>query len=99
MVDLQLLQVDGKLDISRGHYVLDLEVRVSNGEAHLLDDFGVLATGQLALLLRTRPCYHHLTRTEDKPSGFRVAEAHDDGGEAIGVVLSGLAFPGDLLQV
>lgn len=51
VVQLHLFQMDRELGVGRSHHVLNLKLRVFNGETHLLDDSGILTTGQLALLL------------------------------------------------
>ena len=95
----QSLQVDGHFHVTRRHYVLDFEVVVINFECHSLNYFGVLAAGQFAIFLGLGPSNDHLPATENKPCSFGVAQSHYYGCKSIGVVLSGLAFPGDLFEV
>lgn len=99
MVELHLLEVDGELGICRSHNVLYLKLGVLDREAHLLDDSGILATGQLALLLRPRSRDHHFAAAEDEPCGFGVAEPHYHSCEPIRIVLGCFTFPGDLFEV
>lgn len=96
---LQSLQMNWYLHITRCHNILHLKVVIVNLEAHSLNNFGVLATGQFAVLLRFGASDDHLSAAENQTCGFGVAKSHDDCGETIGVVLGGFAFPGDLLKV
>ncbi len=99
VVQLHLLEVDRELSICRRHHVLDLELRVLDGESHFLDDPGIFATGQLALLFGPCAGDDHFATAEDEARGFGVPQSHDDSCESIRVVLCRLALPGDFLKV
>jgi hypothetical protein len=99
MIQLQLFQMDGKFDVGRSNYILNLEVRVAHCESHLLNNLCVFSTGQLALLLRSGPSNNHFSRTEDKTGGFWISKAHNNSGKSVRVIFSSLSLPGNLLQI
>ena len=63
---------------------LSSDIRI---ETKLLDDARVLAAGKFAVVFRLRTSHDHLARGEDKCSGLRFANAHDDSSETLRVVL------------
>ena len=99
VVGLHLLEVDREFYICWCYYVLDFEFAVFDGKVHLLYYFCVFSAGSLAFLLGPGSSYNHFSAAEDETGGFGVSESHYDGGKAIGVVLSGFAFPGNLFEI
>jgi len=95
----QPLQPDGELHVARPHHVLDLELHELGGEAELLYNPGVLPGGQSRVLLALGASAHHLAGGEDERRGAGLADAHDDGREALGVVLRVARLQRYLLQV
>jgi len=79
----QTLQANGELDIARTDYVLDLKVRELRVEAELLDDAGVLAAGELAVVLGLGASDDHLAGSEDQGGGLGLADTHDHGCETL----------------
>lgn len=79
----ETLQADWELDIARANDVLDLEVRELSVEAELLDDTGVLARGELGVVLGLGTSDNHLAGGEDQGSSFWLANAHDNSSETL----------------
>ena len=99
MICLHLLEMDGEFYICWCYYVLDFEFAIFDGKVHLLYYFCVFSAGSLALLLGPGSGYDHFSAAEDETGGFGISEAHDDGSEAVGIVLGSFAFPGDLFEI
>jgi hypothetical protein len=79
----QALQSNGKLDIARSDNVLDLKVLELGVEAELLDDAGVLASGQSRVVLRFGACHNHLARSKDEGGRLGFSNPHNDSGKAL----------------
>ena len=78
---------------------MDFEFAIFDGKVHLLYYFCVFSAGGLAFLLGSGSSYDHFSAAEDETGCFGVSKAHDDGCEAVGVVLGGFAFPGNLFEI
>lgn len=83
----EALETDRELNVTRADDVLDLKVGELCVEAQLLDDARVLARRQFAVRLALCTSDNHLARSEDQRRRLRIANAHDDGSETLGVVL------------
>ena len=66
---------------------LNFEIREFCLKAELLDDAGVLACSELALLFALGARHDHLAAGKYQRRCFRLPYAHDDGCEPLGVVL------------
>lgn len=99
VMGLQTLKRDGKSNIARSDYVVHLEVEELRSEAKFHDDAGELASGQSAIRLALVACDNHLACSEDERGGLGISDAHDDGGEALGIVLGITGVQRDGLQV
>lgn len=87
MLGRKTLEADGELDVAGADDVLDLEIRKLGIEAKLLDDAGILARRELGIIFRLGARHDHLAAREDEGSRLGLANAHDHGSEALGVVL------------
>ena len=79
----QSLETDRELHITGADNVLDLEVCKLGWETQLLDDTGVLARGQLGVVLRFCSCHNHLARGEDQGSRLGVTDSHNHSSETL----------------
>mmetsp|Transcript_30143 Transcript_30143/g.99934 ORF Transcript_30143/g.99934 Transcript_30143/m.99934 type:complete len:279 (+) Transcript_30143:348-1184(+) len=95
----EALEPDGELDIARADHVLDLEVGEARRKIQLLDDPRELARRLPRLLLALCARDDHLARLEDERCCLWVPDPHDDGGEALRVVLGVAGVHRDGLQV
>jgi hypothetical protein len=77
------LQVNGELDITTTHNVLNLKLGELGIEAEFLHNPRVLARRQPRIVLRFCTSDDHLARGKDKRGGFRIANSHDDGRETL----------------
>ena len=77
------LQTNGKLDVTRAHDVLNLELGELGVETKLLDDTRVLARSQSRVVLALRTGDDHLAGSKDKSSRLGITDTHDDGGETL----------------
>jgi hypothetical protein len=92
-------QADWELDVARTDNVLDLEVGELGVEAKFLDDACILARGKFGVIFRLGASHHHLARSKDEGCGLGVANAHDDGGETLWVVLCVARVQSDRLEI
>ena len=95
----QPFQPDGELDVAGADDVLDFEVGELGVEAEFLDDARVLAASEFAVVLRLRARHDHLARGEDERGRLGLADAHDDRGETLRVVLGVARVQRDGLEV
>jgi hypothetical protein len=77
------LQTDGELDVTGPDDILDLEVRELGVETELLDNTGVLARGELRVVLRLGTSDDHLARGEDQSGGLGLTDTHNHGSETL----------------
>jgi hypothetical protein len=83
MATSQTFKTNWELDVARPDNVLNLEVRKLGIEAELLNNTGVFATRQSAIVFRFRASHNHLARSEDESGRLRFTNTHDDGSETL----------------
>ena len=83
MATSQTFKTNWELDVARPDNVLNLEVCKLGIEAELLNNTGVFATRQSAIVFRFRAGHNHLARSEDESGRLRFTNAHDDGSETL----------------
>lgn len=99
MARSQAFQTDGKLNVAGADNVLDFEVGKLGIEAELLDNTGVFSGSKLRIILRFSTSDDHLARGKDQSSCLGLANAHDDGGETLRVVLRISSVQGNRLEI
>ena len=83
MATSQTFKANWELNVARPDNVLNLEVCKLGIEAELLNNTGVFATRQSAIVFRFRAGHNHLARSEDESGRLRFTNTHDDGSETL----------------
>lgn len=96
MINFKFLKMNWKLYINWSDNILYLELWVSYCKSHFFNNLGILATGELALLLWSCSCYNHFSWTKDKTRCFGVTESHDNCCKSIRIILCCFSFPCNL---
>ena len=83
MATSQTFKTNWEFDVARPDNVLDLEICKLGIEAELLNNTGVFATRQSAIVFRFRASHNHLARSEDQSGRLRFTNTHDDSSETL----------------
>ena len=83
MTKSQPLQPNRKLDITAPHDILNLELGKFSVKPELLDNTRILARGETRVVFGFGASDDHFAGCENECGRFGFADAHDDGGESL----------------